>query len=253
MMGKFIDMTGWIMKEHGVPNSRITVLKKNTEKYHPVEWWCQCECGKVFSTRGTALRDGTTKSCGCWAQDHAREVGLKNRSNLIGQRFGRLTVLEDTGERWKRQIIWKCQCDCGKITNVCTDYLTTGRTASCGCANYSLGEEAIRKILDDNNMKYISNIGYFKDLVSNNGIPLRYDFIILENNKPARLIEFDGPQHIKSSGYFGGEEELKKLQYHDTLKNEYAYTHNIPLVRIPYKERDKITLEMLLSDKYLVT
>ena len=47
-MSKFIDMTGWIMKEHGVPNSRITVLKKNTEKYHPVEWWCQCECGKYF-------------------------------------------------------------------------------------------------------------------------------------------------------------------------------------------------------------
>ena len=102
-------------------------------------------------------------------------------------------MLEDTGERWKRQIIWKCQCKCGKITKVCTDYLTTGRTASCGCANYSLGEEAIKKILDDNNINYVSNVRYFKDLISDNNVPLRYDFIILENNIPIRLIDFDGP------------------------------------------------------------
>ena len=107
--------------------------------------------------------------------------------------------------------------------------------------------------MDNNNIKYISNARYFKDLVSDNGIPLRYDFIILENDKPVRLIEFDGPQHIKSSDYFGGEEELKKLQYHDGLKNEYARTHNIPLVRIPYKERDHITLDLIMGDKYLIS
>lgn len=27
-MGKKIDMTGWIMAEHGVPDSRLTVIKK---------------------------------------------------------------------------------------------------------------------------------------------------------------------------------------------------------------------------------
>ena len=84
-------------------------------------------------------------------------------------------------------------------------------------------------------------------------MPLRYDFIILENDSPIRLIEFDGPQHIKPSNYFGGEKEFKKLQRNDNLKNEYARTHNIPLVRIPYKERDNITLNMLMSDQYLVT
>lgn len=252
-MGKLIDMTGWIVKEHGVPNSRITVLQKNTEKYHPVEWWCKCECGKIFSTRGTALRNGTTKSCGCWAQEHAHNIGIKNNSHLVGRRFGRLLVIEDTGERRKRQVIWKCQCLCGKIVNVCTDYLNTGRTASCGCANYSLGEEAIKNILDKNQISYISNSRYFKDLTSDNNVPLRYDFIIFNNNIPVRLIEFDGPQHIKYSNYFGSQEDFKKLQYHDNLKNEYAKTHNIPLVRIPYKERNNITLEMLIGDKYLIT
>ena len=30
-MGKKIDMTGWIMKEHGVPNSRLTVIAEDKE------------------------------------------------------------------------------------------------------------------------------------------------------------------------------------------------------------------------------
>ena len=35
-------------------------------------------------------------------------------------------------------------------------------------------------------------------------------------------------------------------------KFEWAAAHNIPLVRIPYCERDNITLDMLLGDQYLV-
>lgn len=27
-MGQRIDMTGWVMKEHGVPDSRLTVIRK---------------------------------------------------------------------------------------------------------------------------------------------------------------------------------------------------------------------------------
>ena len=38
----------------------------------------------------------------------------------------------------------------------------------------------------------------------------------------------------------------------DTIKNNYAFNHNIPLVRIPYTERDNITLEMIMGDKYLI-
>ena len=36
-MGKFIDMTGWVMKEHGIPDSRLTVIKR-TEDYIAPKW-----------------------------------------------------------------------------------------------------------------------------------------------------------------------------------------------------------------------
>ena len=63
---KFIDMTGWIMKEHGVPDSRLTVIKRDTDsKDRLSKWICRCECGTVFSAYGTKIRNGWTKSCGC--------------------------------------------------------------------------------------------------------------------------------------------------------------------------------------------
>ena len=81
-----------------------------------------------------------------------------------------------------------------------------------------------------------------------------YDFALLdEQNKTVRLIEFDGPQHNKPYDYFGGEEKFLRIHANDVLKNQYAISHNIPLVRIPYSKRDSIDLEDLFGDAYLIT
>lgn len=47
-------------------------------------------------------------------------------------------------------------------------------------------------------------------------------------------------------------DSLKDIQTRDQEKNEWAAAHNIPLIRIPYTQRDNITLDMLLGDQYLV-
>ena len=55
--------------------------------------------------------------------------------NLIGQKFNRLTVLEDTGKRKNGSVVWLCKCDCGNICEINGGSLTrTNRpTKSCGC------------------------------------------------------------------------------------------------------------------------
>lgn len=40
--------------------------------------------------------------------------------------------------------------------------------------------------------------------------------------------------------------------YDHNIKNEYALSHNIPLVRIPYWKRNSITLETIMGDQYLI-
>ena len=34
--------------------------------------------------------------------------------NLIGQKFGKLTVIKETKERKNKSIVWICKCDCGQ-------------------------------------------------------------------------------------------------------------------------------------------
>ena len=53
---------------------------------------------------------------------------------MIGQKFGKLTVLEELHERTKHgRIVYKCKCDCGNICNVTGSCLRNGNTKSCGC------------------------------------------------------------------------------------------------------------------------
>lgn len=58
-----------------------------------------------------------------------------NRKNLIGQRFGRLTVISEAprGEKYPRQKWYHCRCDCGSEIDINTNALTGGIRRSCGC------------------------------------------------------------------------------------------------------------------------
>lgn len=53
--------------------------------------------------------------------------------DLASQRFGRLMVLYDTGERRDRSVVWHCQCDCGNELDVRSGDLVSAHTTSCGC------------------------------------------------------------------------------------------------------------------------
>jgi hypothetical protein len=54
---------------------------------------------------------------------------------LIGQRFGRLTVVERQDKDNKANWRWLCRCDCGNTKTICGRSLTGGATKSCGCLN----------------------------------------------------------------------------------------------------------------------
>lgn len=58
--------------------------------------------------------------------------------DLVGQTFGRLTVIEKSGSKLTGNVlraVWKCECSCGKLTEVTTNNLRREKrpTESCGC------------------------------------------------------------------------------------------------------------------------
>lgn len=56
-----------------------------------------------------------------------------NFKNLVGQRFGMLTVLSRAENKKLYSVCWNCVCDCGKIKAIRSHDLCTGKTTSCGC------------------------------------------------------------------------------------------------------------------------
>lgn len=56
--------------------------------------------------------------------------------DLTGQTFGQLTVIKDSGQRKNRQVVWECQCSCGKIAYIVGASLRNGHTTSCGHKAY---------------------------------------------------------------------------------------------------------------------
>ena len=116
------DLTGQVF-------GKLTVLKSTNERKHgSVIWECKCECGNVVRLAARSLIQKGQKSCGCSRSDWIK-------SDLTGQRYGRLVVLEPTSDRYGNAVVWKCKCDCGNIAYYSVNTLHSGRVVSCGCYN----------------------------------------------------------------------------------------------------------------------
>jgi 5-methylcytosine-specific restriction endonuclease McrA len=47
--------------------NRLTVLERaGSDKYQNATWKCKCDCGNETTVAGNSLRNGNTKSCGCY-------------------------------------------------------------------------------------------------------------------------------------------------------------------------------------------
>lgn len=126
-------MTRFVFEDKtGMRFGRLTVIEYRGKS----TWSCRCDCGNIVTVKSNALNSGNTKSCGCYIRDIRR----KPKHDLVGKRFGRLTVLEYAGsERWK------CVCDCGGTALVRTNNLILGNTRSCGCYQRNVASRVSRK------------------------------------------------------------------------------------------------------------
>lgn len=231
MSKRITDLTG---KRFG----KLTVLKLDEERTKAglAKWICQCDCGNIKSVIGCNLKNGLTQSCGCIQKQ-------KSSRNLIGQRFGKLVVIEKTDKRnSNRSIIWKCKCDCGNVCEVPTGSLIQRKTSSCGCLKNSSGEYEIENLLLQFNIPFEKE-KTFENCKSKG--KLRFDFYV--NNQ--YLIEFDGVQHYKydNSGRFD-ENYVKSIKEHDNIKNQWCKENKIPLIRVPYYKLKTLNIEDLLLD-----
>ena len=109
---------------------RLTVIRRAETKNYRTRWVCRCDCGQEKTVTSRDLKSGKVKSCGCLRRD----VSGKNKKDITGRRFGRLTALYPTMNRDRHgAVCWMCRCDCGNLTEAAVPSLLNGRCKSCGC------------------------------------------------------------------------------------------------------------------------
>ena len=137
----------------------------------------------IKSIRKDGLISGNVISCGCYNIQITKEI---NTNNLLGKRFGKLTVIERVGSNQHNQALWRCKCDCGTEKIIVGTNLSKGETNSCGCLK-SKGEWKIANLLQENNIKFQKE-KTFDTCILPSGYKAKFDFYVKEQY----LIEFDG-------------------------------------------------------------
>lgn len=246
-MGKALDLTN---QRFG----RLVALYKTDKRDSSgsIFWHCKCDCGNEKDVRAAELKRGNVTSCGCKSKERASKLGLSKKIDLTGKKFGKLTVINDSGERQNESIMWLCKCECGTIKKVNGSFLKSGRTYSCGCVR-SKGEEKIARILTDNNISFDTQKSFDNFLFPDTNKHGYFDFYV--NNQ--YFIEYDGIQHFQyrsSDKSWNNEENFLRTVERDKYKNQWCKDNNIPLIRIPYTHLDNLCIEDLLleTSKFIV-
>lgn len=133
---------------------------------------------------------------------------------------------------------------CGRIYKTTPSVIKLG----CGCniCCLSKGELKISEILDEMYIGFETQKKFDDCLYIEK---LSFDFYLPEYNT---CIEFDGIQHFESVCHFGGDVAFEIGQIKDKIKNDFCENKTIKLIRISYKQIDKIKeilWEQLLKNK----
>ena len=115
------------------------------DKYGYPIWRFRCTvCGYEFDRTLQGIKKANLLTCRCNAIKDGK-LG-KSRISIVGQTFGRLTVLEE----YKQDGLYlcRCSCTCGKEVVTHKSSLKYGLTKSCGCLRNEILSAAAKKWLE---------------------------------------------------------------------------------------------------------
>ena len=172
-------MSTCLIDETGNRYGRLTVLgRDNTKSKHDAHWICKCDCGNIFTTKGTRLRNGRCKSCGCLQKE------------LLSKRQ---TTHNQTNTRLYR--IWnnlKDRC----FNKNCKDFCNYGERGISVCENWIHSFESFRDWAINNGYNDILQIDRIDNDKGYNPENCRWTTIKQQarNRRTNRTYEYNGKQ-----------------------------------------------------------
>ena len=225
-----------------------SINQEKTDNKHTY-YNCRCLCGNpnIIIRRSDYLEKNS--SCGCLK----RQVSIKSieslqqysknlEKELIGQHFGKLTVIEHAGKIKEKNNanIWKCVCECGNITYVTTSELKSLHVKSCGCL-HSYYEMLITSFLQEHKICFKKEYSFTNLINPETHAYLRFDFALFDNkNNLLGIIEYHGEQHYNQNSTWYSDDYLIR----DEQKIKYCNSNNIPLLIL---NKNSFSYEVILA------
>ncbi len=207
---------------------RLISTKDDIKTYHS---YVEYECPKHGNHRITICNLNSGKKC---PECQAEKSSQRMRSSVsdVVQKIESCGGKVLNPEEYKGNAERNLQITCPRCGNVFVTSLVLftqhgGQLCQDCYRKESIGENRVRKYLEDNNISYVPE-HWFEDCRDKH--PLRFDFYLPNLNT---VIEFDGEQHYREKHYFTSQ-RLHDLQRHDEMKNKYCKDKGIKMIRIPY-------------------
>lgn len=116
----------------------------------------RCQCGRERVVSLSNLKEGRSKSCGCWPRGY-------RTPDPTGEKYGRLLIISRLNN--KKVLV---KCDCGCVKEVYLYSLKNGMIKSCGCFNverltkhgmckeelYTVWEGILQRCYNNNHQSY---------------------------------------------------------------------------------------------------
>lgn len=220
----------------------ISKTYKNNLK--PLEFICNLHKDKGVQT--TSFGNLITSKCVCAYCSRERNSMIRTKTHDeflkdIYRIHGEDISIIGKYEGGNKHIKARCN-KCNHLWSTKATHLISGHGCP-ACKSPSKGEDLIREYLNNNNINFkeqyrIKECRYKK--------PLPFDFSILDNdNNLLCLIEFDGKQHFKPTGFGCNSEDkinegFKLQKIRDKIKDSFCEDKEIKLIRIPYWDIENI-------------
>lgn len=205
-------------------NYNIELLGNYVDSKTKIKYKCK-KCETIGESLPHNLLAGKfCKNCGYKKVSSKLVKSPKKFEEQFNEKHPTLQLISSYEKDYKK-VLYKC-LKCNFENSATPSNLLNGY--GCPHCNLSKGEKYIKKILEKNNIIYISQ-KRFKECKNKGSLP--FDFYLPFYNC---CIEYDGIFHFKNHPKDKIGDSLQKVKINDEIKNNFCNTNNIALIRINY-------------------
>lgn len=238
LLGEFVGSSGVVFLEEVEPERKIAPSGRR-HTYRKAKFLCPT-CKEPYEARIENVQKNKSTQCSiCGHKQGAEKIKKQySKGDILGPNKDVIFIEEVEPIHFYDHAIRR-----GKFFNKKTniEFETDIRLVVAGHANgdkKSSGECILEQIFLDNNIKFETQ-KIFKDCKDTSY--LRFDFYLSDYNV---CIEYDGIQHFEVIGW-NTKEKFLEIQKKDKIKNDYCKNNNIGLIRVSYKNKNKLSFDYL--------